>query len=229
MKRRLLWRILLAVLAFVAVLAFALRDELSAIIGGDEVRDSWQHPDRVLAALDLQPGQRVADIGSGNGYFAFHFARAVGPEGKVYAVDIDAEANETVKWQAGEQGLNNIETILAATDDPRLPEDGVDLIFLCNTYHHLDDRTEYFRSVRRYLRPGGRLAIVDFRRGGSFFARITGHATDAEVLRRELEAAGFAVVNELDFLPWQLFAIFAPAEQTLAPSLSDSLLSASNF
>jgi arsenite methyltransferase len=229
MKRRLLWRILLVVLAFAAVLAFALRDELAAVFGGDAVRDSWQHPDRVLAALNVQPGQRVADIGSGNGYFTFHFARAVGPEGKVYAVDIDAEANAIVEKRATELGLANIQTILAATDDPRLPEDGVDLIFLCNTYHHLEDRTEYFRRARRYLRPGGRLVIVDFRRGGSFFARVTGHATDVETLRSELEAAGYSVVSEHDFLPWQLFVIFAPAGQTLVPSLSDSLLSASDF
>ena len=229
MKRRLLWRILLVVLALAAALAFALRDELAAVFGGDAVRDGWQHPGSVLAALNVQPGQRVADIGSGNGYFTFHFARAVGSDGKVYAVDIDTEANESVSRRAAELGLANIETILAATDDPLLPEDGVDLIFLCNTYHHLDDRTEYFRRVRRYLRPGGRLAIVDFRQGGSFFARVTGHATDVEILRNELGAAGYAVVSEPDFLPWQLFVIFAPAEQTLAPSLSDSLLSASNF
>lgn len=218
MKRRLRWKILLVVLALAAVLAFALRDELSAVFGGDAVRDRWQHPERVLAALDLQPGQRVADIGSGNGYFTFHFARAVGPDGKVFAVDIDAEANETVEWQAREQGLHNIATILAATDDPRLPDDGVDLIFLCNTYHHLDDRTEYFRRVRRYLRPGGRLAIVDFRRGGSILARLTGHATEINTLRSELEAAGYTVAQQLDFLPWQLFVIFVPAGQALAPS-----------
>jgi arsenite methyltransferase len=209
MLRRRFWKILLLVVALAAVLGFAFRAELKRWAYEGWGRDGWQQPDRVLAALEVQPGQRIADIGSGGGYFTYRFARAVGPEGQVYAVDIDAEMNDYVEKRAAELGLANIETILAETDDPLLPDDGVDLIFVCNTYHHLGDRTEYFRRVRRYLRPGGRLAIVDFRRDSNFLIRWGGHYTEPETLRQELEAAGYRVVAEHDFLSRQHFLVFA--------------------
>jgi arsenite methyltransferase len=219
MKLKRLGKILLVALALGLALGFLFRAELRRWAYSGFSRDAWQQPERVLAALDLQPGQRIADIGSGGGYFTFHLARAVGPEGKVFAADIDAEMNDYVRRRAAELGLGNIETILAEFDDPLLPEDGVDLIFLCNTYHHLSDRTEYFRRARRYLRPGGRVAIVDFRREGGFFIRLTGHYSDVETIRRELEPAGYTVAAAHDFLSRQLFIILTPAEERAAPEM----------
>src|SRR5512145_1384901 len=148
-------------------------------------RDEWQQPERVVADLGLASGAKVADLGSGGGYFSLRLARAVGPGGRVYAADVDAGMNEHVADEAAEQGLANVATVLAATDDPKLPE-RVDLVFTCNTYHHLENRAAYFRAVReRYLAPGGRIAIIEFR------PEKFSHSTARETIDEELTAAGF--------------------------------------
>jgi ubiquinone/menaquinone biosynthesis C-methylase UbiE len=170
-------------------------------------RDRWQQPERVIAELELEPGARVADLGAGGGYFTFRLAQAVGPQGRVYAVDIDRGMLDYVAGEARRRGLENIEPIEAATDDPRLPADGVDLIFTSNTYHHLSDRTAYFERAARYLRPGGRIAVLEYKPTG-LFARIFGHATDPAEIRRELEAAGYKLAAQPDFLSSQSFQIF---------------------
>ena len=98
-------------------------------------RDTWQFPERVVQSLDIPPGAKVADLGSGSGYFTFRLARAVGSAGKVYAVDVDQSMNEYLAERASEEKVENMEVILAKYHDPQLPESGVDLIFTCNTYH----------------------------------------------------------------------------------------------
>jgi len=124
-------------------------------------RDSWQQPERVVRELALKPGDRVADLGAGGGYFTFRLADAVGPAGRVYAVDVDEGMIDYVNGEAAKRGYGNVEGVLGAYDDPRLPDDGVDLIFTCDTYHHLEDRSEYFKRAARYLRPDGRIAVLD--------------------------------------------------------------------
>jgi predicted methyltransferase len=166
-------------------------------------RDEWQQPERVVADLALAPGAKVADLGSGGGYFSFRLARAVGPSGRVYAVDVDAGMNEHVADEAADQGLANVTTVLAAFDDPRLPE-RVDLLFTSNTYHHLENRTAYFRTVReRYLAPGGRVAIVEFR------PEKFSHSTARETIDEEMTAAGFRLVKAFDYLDRQHFLVYA--------------------
>jgi ubiquinone/menaquinone biosynthesis C-methylase UbiE len=171
-------------------------------------RDGWQEPDRVIAALELAPGARVADLGSGGGYFTFRLAQAVGPQGVVYAVDIDRGLLDYVSEEARRRGLGNIQAVEAAADDPRLPEQGVDLIFTSNTYHHLADRTAYFERAARYLRPGGRIAVVEYTPGTGFFSRLFGHATRPEDIQREMEAAGYRLAAQPDFLSRQSFQVF---------------------
>jgi predicted methyltransferase len=167
-------------------------------------RDEWQQPERVVADLALAPGAKVADLGAGGGYFTFRLARAVGPEGRVYAVDIDAGMNEHVARQAQKEGLTNVRTVLAASDDAKLPEP-VDLLFTSNTYHHLEERVAYFRGVReRQLTPDGRVAIVEFRPGK------TSHATARKAIEQEMDAAGFRLVKSFDYLERQHFLVFAP-------------------
>src|SRR5262245_5268020 len=169
-------------------------------------RDEWQQPERVIADLALMKGARVADLGAGGGYFTFRLARAVGPEGHVYAVDIDEDMNAYVAKEAAKQGLANVTTVLAAADDARLPEP-VDLVFTSDTYHHLSDRAAYFRRVReRELLPGGRVAIVEFK------PEVTSHSTPRETIESELAAAGFRLVKSYDYLERQHFLVFA-AEQ----------------
>jgi predicted methyltransferase len=174
-------------------------------------RDRWQHADQVVRALDIQPGSRVADLGAGGGYFTFRLADAVGPEGIVYAVDIDDGMIRYLERRARREGRANVRTILAAPDDPRLPAGGVDLVFTCNTYHHLGDRVTYFARLRESLRPDGRVAIIDST-GVGLFHRLFGHATPADTIRREMEAAGYRLEVPHDFLDRQSFLVFAPAE-----------------
>ncbi len=172
---------------------------------GDD-RDAWQQADRVIAELHLAPGQKVADIGSGGGYFTFRLAEAVGSEGVVYAVDVDADMNERLAGIAMERGASNVHIVLAAFDDPRIPQP-VDLIFTSNTYHHLEDRVAYLEKAARYIAPGGRIAVVEYRRKG-FFQRFLGHATEADEIRSEFESAGYALVADHDFLDRQHFLVF---------------------
>ena len=172
-------------------------------------RDEWQQPQRVIAALNIQPGWIIADVGSGGGYFTFRLADAVGPTGKVYAVDVDPDMIGLVAKAAREKSSNNIEPILAQPNDPLLPKSGVDLIFTSNTYHHIDNRVAYFGSLRQSLRPGGRVAILDFDRR-AWIEGLLRHYTPSEFIKREMEQAGFALEQEFDFLDRQAFLIFKP-------------------
>jgi predicted methyltransferase len=167
-------------------------------------RDEWQQPERVVADLALVPGAKVADLGAGGGYFTFRLARAVGPEGRVYAADIDEGMNAHVAREAHKQGLANVRTVLAAPHDAKLPEP-VDLFFSSNTYHHLTERTAYFRGVReRQLAPGGRVAIVEFRPGAG------SHSTPRKTIEQEMGAAGFRLLKSFDYLERQNFLVFVP-------------------
>jgi ubiquinone/menaquinone biosynthesis C-methylase UbiE len=175
-------------------------------------RDGWQQSERVVEALEIRPGDRVADLGAGGGYFTFRLAEATRPGGVVYAVDVDRGMTDYLEARARESGVDNVEVVLAAYDDPKLPESGVDLIFTCNTYHHIEDRASYFARARRYLRPGGRVAVVEFRPEG-LLQRIFPHATAAEGIRSEMEAAGFRLQAEHDFLERQSFLVFTAAAE----------------
>jgi len=171
-------------------------------------RDRWQQPEAAIQSLSIQPGDHVADLGAGGGYFTFRLADAVGPVGKVYAVDVDKGNLYYIARRAKERGYTNVEVILAKYDDPLLPEGGVDLIFTCNTYHHLKNRADYFKSAAQYLRPGGRVAVIDYA-GKGWFSRLLGHWTPKETSRSELETAGYRLTNDFDFLTRQHFQVFA--------------------
>lgn len=188
-------------------------------------RDDWQQPARVVEALELEPGEHVADLGAGGGYFTFRLAEAVGPDGRVYAVDVDAGMLEHIDEEARERGLENVVPLLAAPDDPRLPDGGIDLVFSANTYHHLDERAAYFRRVRESdLRPRGRVAIVELKEAPWL---LGGHVTQAEVIREEMEAAGYALERTPAFLERQHFLIFRPAASATEPAAAEPLEGAS--
>ena len=169
-------------------------------------RDAWQQPERVVADLALAPGAHVADLGAGGGYFTFRLAHAVGPTGLVYAVDVDPDMVDFLAKQTAEQGLANVRPVLAAADDPRVPEP-VDLVFTSNTYHHLENRVAYFSALRaRSLAPGGRVAIVEYR------PEVTSHATARETVEQEMAAAGFRLEKSFDYLERQHFLVFERAD-----------------
>ncbi|MGH8546920.1 MAG: class I SAM-dependent methyltransferase, partial [Gammaproteobacteria bacterium] len=139
----------------------------------------------------------------------FRLAKAVGPSGKVYAVDIDEQMNDLIAERAKTEGVANVEVMLAEPNDPNLPTTGVDLIFTVNTYHHIEDRMAYFANLEKYLQPNGRVAIIDFDRR-SWFQGLWSHYTPAEFIRREMEQAGYMLQRDLSFLDRQSFQIFAP-------------------
>jgi ubiquinone/menaquinone biosynthesis C-methylase UbiE len=175
-------------------------------------RDGWQQPEKVVQSLALKQGDRIADLGSGGGYFTFRFSQAVGPTGKVYAADVDREMLDYVGTRAKEDGHPNIETVAARYDDPLLPESGVDLIFTSNVYHHIASRVKYFADAAKYLRPGGRIAIVDFD-GRHWSATFVGHYTPVEVIKKEMGEAGYRLEQEFDFLDRQSFLVFSRKAQ----------------
>jgi ubiquinone/menaquinone biosynthesis C-methylase UbiE len=187
-------------------------------------RDQWQQPEKVIAALQIRPGDQVADLGAGGGYFTFKLAKAVGPTGKVLAVDIDGEMIDLIADRARKESVANVETIVARVDDALLPEGGVDLIFTSNTYHHIGNRVAYFAKLRGYLRPGGRIAVIDFDRR-AWLEGLLQHYTPSEFIKREMEQAGYVLQEELNFLDRQSFLIFAPsvARQSHSQREEDSL------
>lgn len=169
-------------------------------------RDGWQQPEKVVQTLAIKPGERIADLGSGGGYFTFRLSQAAGPSGKVYAVDVDKDMLEDLAGRANKDGYRNVEAVLAKYDDPLLPEP-VDLIFTTNVYHHIEGRAKYFSDAARYLRAGGRVAIVDFN-GKHWSASFMGHYTPVEVVKKEMEEAGYVLAREFDFLDRQSFLIY---------------------
>jgi arsenite methyltransferase len=175
-------------------------------------RDEWQQPQKVIQSLEIRPGATVADLGAGSGYFTFLLAQAVGPAGKVYAVDIDQDMTQLVTEKAKERGAKNIEIILARPEDPMLPQGSIDLVFTANAYHHIKDRVRYFSALRKALRPAGRIAVIDFDRR-SWWAGLMKHYTPSEFIIREMEQAGYRLVREFDFLDRQSFLVFEQARK----------------
>lgn len=170
-------------------------------------RDAWQKPKEVIERLEIRPGSRVADLGAGGGYFTWYLADAVGPQGIVYAVDIDETGLGIIQQEIHARGIRNVIPIHAEPDDAKLSEP-VDLIFSCDTYHHMKDRVAYFTSLARSLKADGRVAIVDFHPHG-FFSGLLGHGTAAEEVRREMETAGYRRTAAFDIIDRQHFQVFA--------------------
>lgn len=176
-------------------------------------RDQYQKPEQVVEALGLTAGMAVADLGSGSGYFTRRFVRTVTESGKVYAIDIESEMLAYTKESLAHLRIpHSVEFILAAPDDPKLPPASVDLIFLCNVYHHLEDRSRYFMNARPALKSDGRVAIVDFyhdeRSGDVGFPRR--HLVARETVVEEMTKAGYRLLREHTFLPRQYFLEFVP-------------------
>ncbi len=165
-------------------------------------------PDEVISALALKAGMQVADLGAGGGYFTLRFARAVRREGKVYAVDVNAELLEIIKASVSRAGWNNVIFTHAREDDSMLPENSVDLIFVRNVFHHLPDQEKYFRNIKPKLKAGGRIAIIEYKKGSYY----SGHETPEETVIEVMKKAGYSLLKRYGFLEKQSFTIFSPAE-----------------
>ena len=180
----------------------------------DAKRDTWLMPERVVRSLGIEnKGGVVADIGAGSGYFSRRLAGEV-PGGTVYAVDVDDEFRGYIEHNRESWGTPNIEPHLAFYDDPALPEHGVDMVFVSNTYPYLRSRVSYFKKIRAALKPGGKLAVINFKPDADVpdnTAPAPQFRTSRETVITELQQAGFALEREETFLPYQYFLIFKQA------------------
>ena len=180
-----------------------------AHIFDDPKRDAWQKPHEVIQALALKPDAVVADIGAGTGYFATRLANMV-PKGRVYAVDTEPDMVKHLAGRAQREGLKNLSAVAGKPDDPKLPQKA-DVALLVDVYHHIENREGYFRQLSKSLKPGGRVAIIDFRMespdGPPRAARIA-----PERVKAELKSAGYVLAEEHSFLPNQYFLVFRRAK-----------------
>jgi len=166
-------------------------------------------PERVIKSLAVQEGQTIADIGAGGGYFTLEFAGQVGNTGKVYAVDIKLRYLDFIKRQSKKRGLDNIVFVLATGDEMKLPEAGLDLVFARNVFHHLHESAKYFQNLKRFLKPTGKVAIIEQKPKGRFsFVGMFKHYTSFDVILREMEKVGYFLDGSFDFLPQQTFTLF---------------------
>jgi len=173
----------------------------------DPARDAWQKPEAVLGHLKYSSNSKIADIGAGTGYFAVRMAPHV-PVGKVYAVDIEPSMVEYTQKRAAALGFKNVEGVVAAPDDPRLPE-AVEIVLVVDTYHHLADRTAYFRKVKDKLLPGGRVVIVDYKPQPDIPGPPQALRLSADTVVAEMEKAGYTAATRSEgALPRQYILIF---------------------
>lgn len=173
--------------------------------------DRLRDPDSVIAALDVRPGLIVGDLGPGAGHFTLRLARAVEPDGIVYALDAGEKTLAELVADAEERGITNLRPVRVPRDRLEAPQP-VDLLFVSATYHHLPDPRRYFAAARAFLRPGGRLAILEARREGLLARWLAPHASPPERLQRELADAGYRLLATHDVVPGYWYGVFDVAE-----------------
>ncbi len=171
-------------------------------------RDRTQKPAELVAALGIKPGMTVADVGTGPGYLLPYLSRAVGPQGRVFGQDLFPDFLERARKSTA--GLGNIEFVRGAEREARLPAGAFDLVLMLDVYHHLDYPGPMLASLRRALKPDGRLAVVDYHKRGGWSYHVRG---DQAEFIREIEAAGFRLADKRDFLPGVQYILTFTAEK----------------
>lgn len=183
--------------------------DLAAYLGrleGEE-RVAWQRPDEVIRLLGVKRGDRVCDVGAGPGYFALRLARAVGSQGEVYAFDAEPRMLEVLRQRMREQGLFHVRPLLAEEGVPPRP---CDLVLVVNTFHHFRDGAGYLRRLARHLKPGGRIANVDFHKRELPVGPPLEHKVAREDFLAAAREAGLRLVAEHEVLPYQYFLVLEP-------------------
>ena len=172
-------------------------------------RESEERPSLLLRNLGLKPGDVVADIGAGTGYFSFRIAPLV-PQGKVIAVDIQPEMLGMIEAKQRANGIHNVEPLLGAIDDPKLAPASVDLVLMVDVYHELSHPREMMTAIVRALKPGGRVALVEYRAEDSSVAILAAHKMSEAQAVKEMQAVGLRWKQTVRGLPWQHLMLFAP-------------------
>jgi predicted methyltransferase len=171
-------------------------------------RDIWQHPEQIMDVLGIAEGSVVADIGAGAGWFTIRLARRVGPNGVVYAEDVQPEMLAAISRRVNAEGLMNVTPILGKGSDPQLPGTALDAVLMVDAYHEIDDRVPLLRNLAKALRPGGRIGVVDFKLEGSGPGPAMEERISPETVVNDAKGAGLRLLSHETFLPYQYFLIF---------------------
>jgi len=187
-----------------------LHNDPKAYIGAldDPQRDTYQKPQEVLAALNIKPGEVIADIGAGSGYFTFRLARRVGERGKVYAVDVSPDMILHINRRIRDLRSTNIVSVLADADDPLLPSASVDHFFFCDYWHHIEKQQKYLSQIKKLLKPRGEVVMIDFHKKELPVGPPLRMKIAREDLIRQMNDNGFRLIREHTFLPYQYFLVF---------------------
>ena len=167
-----------------------------------------EDPDRMLAALEIQKGSVVADIGAGVGYHVWRMSEIVGPTGKVIGEDIQEGMIRLMRRNIEDRKLKNVEVIQGTPTDPRLPANALDLVLMVDVYHEFSEPVMMMRQIHNALKKDGRLVLVEFRKEDPAVPIQPLHKMSIQDVRSELEPMGFKFQRSLDFLPWQHILIF---------------------
>jgi len=173
----------------------------------DPARDAWQKPDAVVSALGLREGSIACDVGAGPGYFTLRLARAVGAQGRVYAVDVEPALLAALRDRLETAGVSNVTPVLSVPSDPLLPSGACDVVLVVNTYHHFPDGPAYLRRLAGALAPGGRIVNVDFEKRPTPVGPPVGHRVSRDAFVADAAGAGLEVVSEPRLLEHQYVVV----------------------
>jgi ubiquinone/menaquinone biosynthesis C-methylase UbiE len=171
-------------------------------------RDLEENPDRAIDVLKLEKGSTVADVGAGSGYMTVKLAKKVGPQGKVYANDIQQGMLDLLSKRVTKSKLTNVSTVLGTQDDPKLPADTIDLVIMVDVYHELSQPQVMLRHIRDSLKPGGRLVLLEYRKEDPDIPIRPEHKMSMADAKLEVEAEGFKLTKTNEDLPRQHILIF---------------------
>lgn len=180
---------------------------------GDPEREQRQKPRELLASIGIEPGATIADVGTGVGFMIPYFLERIGPQGELYAEDIQQDFLNQVEEHKKAEGWTNVQTILGGQTDPKLPKGKIDLAFILDAYHHFEYPDVTLGKIAESLAPHGRLVVVDFYRSREHPTmskeRLEGHIRkDRDGFASEIEGAGFRLIRQFDHLPYQYVLIF---------------------
>lgn len=167
-----------------------------------------EHPDQALDALKIAPGSTVADIGAGVGYFTWRLAERVGPRGIVYGEDIQQEMLDQLSKNMQERHLANVRPVLGGVDDPKLPESSLDLVLLVDVYHEFSEPEKMLDHIRKSLKPGGRLVLLEYRGEDPRVPIRPEHKMTVKQVRAEIEPEGLKFEQAIEVLPQQHIIVF---------------------
>ena len=179
-------------------------------------REREESAEEMRAALELKPGMVVCDMGSGNGYHSLPLEKAVAPEGRVLAVDIQPEMLTMLQKRAENQGVTNVETIEGKAHDPMLPESSCDLVLMVDVYHEFSHPEPMLAGMRKALKPGGQIVLVEYREEDATVPIKPEHKMSKPQILKEMEANGFVLTRSYDELPWQHMMWFGRKDDAAA-------------